>query len=350
MASITTAKLASRANRSEEFSAQSWQAALKTAIRDPGKLCQLLSLPAEIGTQAQIAAEQFGLFVPRDWLARIEKGNPADPLLRQILPVQSELTQQPGDQLDPVDDQSAAISPGVLQKYHSRVLLITTGICAVHCRYCFRRHFPYSDSPHSLAAWGEALAQIERDKTIGEVILSGGDPLSLVDDTLAGLIARIEQIAHVTRLRIHTRFGLMIPQRITDSLIKLLKKTRLQTIMVVHANHPREIVNIDGDTSVEDSLRKLVSAGIVTLNQSVLLRGVNDSAEVLSELSELLIQFGVMPYYLHQLDRVQGAAHFEVSISQGNEIIRQMREKLPGYAVPRYVQEVAGEKNKVVLA
>ena len=350
MASITTAKQAFPPNQSEEISNQSWQAALKTAIRDPAELCRVLDLPVELATNAQQAANEFGLFVPRVWLARIERRNQHDPLLRQVLPIADEMDNHRDDPLDPVDDQSAQITPGLLQKYHSRVLLIATGVCAVHCRYCFRRHYPYSESPHSMAAWDQALSQIEQDESIQEVILSGGDPLSLVDETIANLVKRIEQIGHVMRLRIHTRFGLMIPQRITDQLISTLKQSRLQAIVVVHANHPREIIEHQGDRRVEQSLKKLVSEGIVTLNQSVLLRGVNDCSDVLIQLSEVLTRLGVMPYYLHQLDRVQGAAHFEVPIQRGKEIIQQMREKLPGYAVPRYVQEIAGEKNKIVLA
>ena len=273
------------------------------------------------------------------------KGNPADPLLRQVLPLAEEVIPEPGFEADPVGDDSATLTPGLLQKYRSRALLITTGACAVHCRYCFRRHFPYSESPRSPDDWQPALDRIAEDPAIDEVLLSGGDPLTLVDSHLAELAKRIAVIPHVKRLRIHTRLPIVIPQRVTDELIHWLCGTRLTPIVVVHANHPQEI-----DHAVAAALTKLIERGIPVLNQAVLLRGVNDSAEALIGLSRRLVDLRVMPYYLHQLDRVAGAAHFEVPISRGIELIDQLRRALPGYAVPRYVQEVAGEAHKRVLA
>jgi EF-P beta-lysylation protein EpmB len=235
-------------------------------------------------------------------------------------------------------------APGLLQKYAGRVLLVTTGACAVHCRYCFRRHFPYQNSPHSLDGWDRAIDQIAADSSIQEVLLSGGDPLTLVDDTLARLAERLAAISHVRRLRVHTRLPIVIPERICDEMLAWLCGTRLRPILVVHANHPAEI-----DDAVAAALARLLHAGVMLLNQTVLLRGVNDDAQTLCQLSERLIEVGVMPYYLHQLDRVAGAAHFEVPEQTGRAIIRQMRARLPGYAVPRYVREVPGSPNKVVL-
>ena len=224
-------------------------------------------------------------------------------------------------------------------------LAITTGACAIHCRYCFRRHYPYSESPKSPDDWQPAIDRIAADRSIDEVILSGGDPLTLVDGHLAELAARIARVGHVHRLRIHTRLPIVIPQRVTDELLDWLRGTRLTPIVVVHANHPQEI-----DDATAAALSRLVDAGIVVLNQSVLLHGVNDNAEALIGLSRRLVDLRVMPYYLHQLDRVRGAAHFEVPISRGVELIELLRRALPGYAVPRYVQELAGEPHKRVLA
>jgi EF-P beta-lysylation protein EpmB len=244
-----------------------------------------------------------------------------------------------------VGDGAARQSPGLLQKYRSRVLMVTTGACAVHCRYCFRRHFPYSTGPRSLAEWGEAFAQIEADPTLREVILSGGDPLMLADRPLGELVARLGQIAHLRRLRVHTRLPLLIPERITAELVALLRSTRLTSIVVIHANHPREL---EGDAA--SAIARLADAGIVLLNQTVLLAGINDDLETLVELSERLVELRVLPYYLHQLDRVAGAAHFEVDEARGRELIAGMRAELPGYAVPRYVRETAGAASKLILA
>jgi EF-P beta-lysylation protein EpmB len=222
--------------------------------------------------------------------------------------------------------------------------MVTTGACAVHCRYCFRRHFPYDESPKSPQAWTAALDAIEADEGVHEVILSGGDPLTLVDRSLAELARRIAAIGHVRRLRIHTRLPIMIPQRVTPELLQWLTATRLAPVVVIHANHAAEI---QGDAAT--AVRRIVAAGIPTLNQAVLLRGVNDSADVLADLSERLLDLGVIPYYLHQLDRVAGAAHFEVPVVEGLQIMEELKRRLPGYAVPRYVREVAGERYKMPL-
>ena len=322
-----------------------WQQALKSAVRDPAQLIAAVELPSTLVEPARRAARDFPLFAPWPYIARMRKGDPDDPLLRQVLPFAAENDVLPGFAADPVGDGPAKQAAGLLQKYDGRALLITTGACAIHCRYCFRRHYPYSEVPRSIDDWQPALDRLAADSSIDEVLLSGGDPLTIVDEQLAALAQRLAAIPHLRRLRVHTRLPIVIPQRVTGELLAWLRGTRLQPIVVVHANHPQEI-----DERAAAALTRLVAAGIPTLNQSVLLRGVNDSAEALIGLSRRLIDLGVMPYYLHQLDRVQGAAHFDVPVGRGLELIAQMRRALPGYAVPRYVQEISGEASKRVLA
>ncbi len=322
-----------------------WQRDLRAAVRDAHELCRRLGLPAALADAAAGGADEFPVFVPPAYLARIRPGDPHDPLLRQVLPVADETTAAPGFSRDPVADKQATLQPGVLQKYAGRALLVTTGACAVHCRYCFRRHFPYEEVPHSVAAWDTALRKIAADDSLTEVILSGGDPLMLLDDRLATLVEKIAAIQHVTRLRVHTRLPVMIPTRVTEELIAWLTGTRLTPVVVIHANHAREL-----DDAVADSLSRLRQAGVTLLNQAVLLRDVNDSTAALAALGERLIEIGVVPYYLHQLDRVAGAAHFEVPIKQGRKIIDELRARLPGYMVPKYVQEIPGKPNKTALA
>jgi EF-P beta-lysylation protein EpmB len=321
-----------------------WQRVMKEAVRDVNELCQLLQLPPEFAAQAAGATGQFPLFVPRPFLARMRRGDASDPLLRQVLPLEAETLAVSEFTTDPVGDLSASLQPGLLQKYYGRVLMVTTGACAVHCRYCFRRHFPYAVAPRSLTDWLGAIEQIESDASIHEVILSGGDPLTLVDPLLAQLVHRLEKIPHLRRIRLHTRLPIVIPQRVTAELLDWLTGTRLTPVVVVHINHPAEI-----DTVVSAALAKLNAAGIPLLNQAVLLRGVNDNVDVLAELSERLIDLHVLPYYLHQLDRVAGAAHFEVPVERGRQIVAELQRRLPGYAVPRYVQEIIGRDHKVAL-
>lgn len=318
-----------------------WRDALKSAIRDPAELCQLLGLPESLAA----SVGDFPMLVPRGYAARMQTGDPNDPLLRQVLPVADEHASAPGFGIDPVGDLSAAKQPGLLQKYRGRVLLVLTGACAVNCRYCFRRHYPYATASAGPKQWLPALEQIALDESITEVILSGGDPLVLSDELLAELIQRLNAIPHLQRLRIHTRLPIVVPQRVTDALAALLSGLRQKPVVVIHANHAHEI-----DSAVEESIARLSSTGALLLNQAVLLRGVNNTYQAQADLCEKLVEIGVLPYYLHQLDRVAGAAHFGVEEAQGHEIIEQLRARLPGYAVPRYVQETAGEPNKVVLA
>ena len=313
-------------------------------MRDPVQLCTILQLPAQYQEAACRAAQLFPLVAPLPYIRRMRPADPFDPLLRQVLPIQEELHEVPDYGPDPVGDTPATILPGLLQKYAHRALLVATPTCAVHCRYCFRRHYDYDSTPRTLEAWQGALDQLEHDRSIEEVILSGGDPLVLSDQRLAELLSRLSDIRHLQRIRLHTRLPIVIPQRITDSLVELLRHNRLTTIVVIHANHPAEL-----DAHVALSLSRLLDAGIPVLNQSVLLRGVNDSVETLVKLSQALVNLRVMPYYLHQLDQVAGAAHFHVPIAQGQQLIAQMRSQLPGYAVPRYVLEQTGHAEKTVL-
>lgn len=321
----------------------SWQKAMKLAIRDSVDLCRELGLPTRLG--CEFAANSFRVFAPRGYVAKMTPGDPNDPLLLQVLARSEEVGEKSGFVKDAVGDLSAARAAGLIHKYHGRVLLIATGACAIHCRYCFRRHFPYETTPRTLEDWQPAIDTIANDDSIEEVILSGGDPLTLVDNLLEQLVSELEQIPHLKRLRIHTRLPIVIPERVTDELLGWVAGSRLAPIMVVHANHAREV---QGDVAV--ALGNLIQAGVPVLNQAVLLRGVNDSVEALSQLSLALVNLRVMPYYLHQLDRVAGAWHFEVPVEQGIELIKQLRERVPGYAVPRYVQEIAGEAHKRILA
>ncbi len=320
----------------------SWQEAVKDAVRDPAELCRLVGLPTRYASLR--AAGDFPVFAPRGYIARMRPADPSDPLLRQVLPLEDELALRPGFGTDPVGDQAATLSPGLLHKYHSRVLMVATGACAVHCRYCFRRHYPYEDGPKSPDQWSAAVDAIAADRTLREVILSGGDPLMLVDGHLRQLAERLAAIGHLRRLRVHTRLPLMIPERVGDELIAWLRGTRLVPVVVIHANHAQELTG-----GVVDALARLSDAGIPLLNQAVLLRGVNDDVDSLVELCERLVDLRVMPYYLHQLDRVAGAAHFEVELSRGLRLVDELRARLPGYAVPRYVRETAGAPGKTIL-
>jgi EF-P beta-lysylation protein EpmB len=328
-----------------ELDAINWRRTLAAAIRDPDRLCDLLELPETFRRGARIAASKFGLLAPTPFVNRIRRGDVNDPLLRQILPVIDEEEIHEGYTADPLHEISqpnAIIAPsGLIQKYTGRVLLITSHACAIHCRYCFRRHFPYESAPRSLEEFQPAIDAIADDESITEVILSGGDPLVRSDDWLASLVDRLSLIPHLRRLRVHTRLPIVIPQRVTDSMLDWLTGSRLTPYVVVHANHANEV---DDDTA--DVLVKMVNAGIVVLCQTVLLKGVNDNLAAMTDLCERLVDLRVLPYYLHRLDRVAGAAHFDVDDSVGREIIAGLAARLPGYAVPKFVVETPGEPNK----
>jgi len=322
-----------------------WQAALAQAITDPAELLAAVGLDPELLPAARSAAHLFPLRVPRGFVARIVRGDPDDPLLRQVLPLRLEGLERPGYDRDPVGDLAAMVAPGVLHKYHGRVLLTVTGACAIHCRYCFRRHFPYAEANAASDHWRDAVAHIAADPAIAEVILSGGDPLMLSDRRLVELTKELETLAHVRRVRIHTRLPVVLPERVDDGLLAWLTGTRLQRVVVVHVNHPREV-----DDSVRDALGRLRRVGVTLFNQSVLLHGVNDDAATLADLSEVLFDAGVLPYYLHMLDRVQGAAHFEVDDATARALMAELGARLPGYLVPRLVRELPGADAKMPLA
>lgn len=320
-----------------------WQRELAEAITDPAELLRLLGLAQEGSRASSTAQRSFPLRVPRYFAGLMRHGDPHDPLLAQVLPIAAELNTVAGFVTDPVGDLDAARGGGLLHKYHGRVLLITTGACAVHCRYCFRRHFPYTE--HSaLRDWQGVLRRLHDMPQVSEVILSGGDPLTLSDQRLGSLIDGLGQVPHLSRLRIHTRLPVVLPGRITPRLADLLRGSRLDAVCVIHANHPREVT-----AELDKALGQLRAAGVILLNQSVLLKSVNDDADTLAELSEALFRIGVLPYYLHQLDPVAGAAHFEVDAAQAAQLAERLRRILPGYLVPRLVREIPGHDYKVPL-
>ena len=324
--------------------APNWRQAWREAVRDPRELLAMLGLDGLASGISAEAAAQFPLRVPRGFVARMRHGDPADPLLRQVLPVLDEERIVPGFGLDAVGDEAARRGGGVIHKYNGRALLIATGSCAVHCRYCFRRHYPYAEDTAAAAGWREAVELIRADASIHEVILSGGDPLSLADHKLAELTDALRGIPHLRRLRIHTRLPIVLPERVDAGLLAWLRGLPWPVAIVVHANHAREF-----DAAVDDAMAALRDAGALLLNQAVLLRGVNDSVDALADLCERGHAAGVLPYYLHQLDRVAGAAHFEVGDAEALALHAALAARLPGYLVPRLVREVAGRTGKTPL-
>lgn len=310
-------------------------------MRDPRELLTLLGLEALAARVSDQAAEQFPLRVPRGFISRMRAGDANDPLLRQVLPLDEEMHPVPGFDLDAVGDTAARTATGVLQKYQGRALLIATGSCAVHCRYCFRRHYPYSEDTAAREGWREAVAAIAADDSIEEVLLSGGDPLSLATSKLEELTAALAAIPHLKRLRIHSRLPVVLPERVDAPLLRWLSALPWPVAMVIHANHANEF-----DAQVDAALADLRGAGVNLLNQAVLLRGVNDEVQALADLSERCFAAGVLPYYLHQLDRVAGVAHFEVDDARALALHEALRARLSGYLIPRLVREVAGDSGK----
>lgn len=318
-----------------------WQQAWRDAVRDPRELLTLVGLEPAALAISDAAAAQFPLRVPRGFVARMRRGDPADPLLRQVLPLDDEMQPVPGFSADAVGDGAARAGRGLIRKYRGRALLVATGSCAINCRYCFRRHFPYAEETAAAAGWREAIEAIAADAGIDEVILSGGDPLSLATTKLAQLTDALAATPHLRRLRIHSRLPVVLPERIDAELLAWLQSLPWPVTVVLHANHANEF-----DRGVDAALAAVRAAGATLLNQAVLLHGVNDSEDALAALSERGFEAGVLPYYLHQLDRVAGAAHFEVPDARALELHAALRRRLSGFLVPRLVREVAGDASK----
>ncbi|MFT3806517.1 EF-P beta-lysylation protein EpmB [Arenimonas sp.] len=324
--------------------ARSWQALWRDAVRDPRELLDLLGLAAHSGRVSEAAARQFELRVPRGFVAKMRRGDPDDPLLRQVLPVVDEERIVPGFGLDAVGDALARGATGLIHKYEGRALLIATGSCAVHCRYCFRRHFPYGEQTAAAGRWRDSLDYLRANPNVSEVLLSGGDPLSLATGKLVELTEALRELPQIRRLRLHTRLPIVLPERVDAELLAWLDRLPWPVAIVVHANHPNEL-----GEDVARAMRDLRMTGATLLNQSVLLRGVNDEVGTLSRLSEGLFDMGVLPYYLHQLDRVAGTAHYEVSDIDARQLHAKLSARLPGYLLPRLVREISGEPGKTPL-
>ena len=322
---------------------QNWIKQLANGISDPEKLLKILEIDPSPWQKGFAARKLFAQRVPLSFVDRMEKGNPFDPLLRQVLPLEEEFEIHSGYSNDPLKEQDNAV-PGLLHKYRNRVLMILKGGCAINCRYCFRRHFPYDENKGSKSVWMQSLAYIQDHPELNEVILSGGDPLMAKDQELDWLIENISAISHIKRLRIHTRLPVVIPERITPALREMFSATRLQVILVTHINHPNEI-----NQDLKLALNDLRSAGVTLLNQGVMLKGVNDDIETQVSLSETLFDAGVLPYYMHVLDKVQGAAHFYISDDKARAIMSGVIERVSGYLVPKLTREIGGRTSKTPL-
>jgi len=328
----------------QQSSQWSWQKVTANTVEDIDTLASLLSLDlAELSKR--VAANDFKLRVPLTFVSRMRQKDLNDPLLLQILPRTHEHTDAPGLSKDPLNEQAYNVCPGLVHKYRGRVLLTAAVSCPINCRYCFRRHFPYNENRLTPNTWGQALDYIRGDTSIKEVILSGGEPLLLNDRLLGQLLDEIESIQHIKQLRIHTRFPVAVPQRLTDEFCARLISSRCHVAVVLHANHPNEI-----DSLVKHYLQALANSRVTLLNQSVLLNGINNSVGILSELSEKLYDAGVLPYYLHATDAVTGTSHFQVSDEQAKRLALELTQELPGYLAPTLVREVCGEFAKTRLA
>jgi len=323
---------------------EDWLQQLADVVTDPTELLRLLSLEQHADLAAgNDARKLFALRVPRAFIQRMTPGNAHDPLLLQVLTSRQEFVDAPGYSTDPLDEQSSVV-PGLLHKYRNRALLLVKGGCAVNCRYCFRRHFPYQDNQGNKRNWQAAIDYIAEHPELDEIIFSGGDPLMAKDHELAWLVGALEKIPHLKRLRIHSRLPVVIPARITEGLCQILAETRLQVLMVSHINHAQEI-----DDELRYGMQMLKRAGVTLLNQSVLLRSINDDAQALANLSNALFDAGILPYYLHVLDKVQGAAHFFVSDDEARALVRQLLTMVSGYMVPKLAREIGGEPSKTPL-
>ena len=318
-----------------------WQQLLAQAIREPNALIDYLELPNKPFYDALQANKNHQLLAPLGYLDKIQKGNWNDPLLKQILPIEDEMLEVKGYVSDPVGDLNASMASGVLQKYQGRALIITTGTCAIHCRYCFRKEYPYSDAKPATNNWQQVIKAIRSDPSLHEIILSGGDPLILSDQRLTSLCQQLAAIPHIHTLRFHTRLPVVLPQRIDANFLHWFAALPLNKVVVIHANHANEI-----DAVVGDKLRALTQSGATVLNQSVLLKGVNNSVEALENLSQQLFHYQTLPYYLHLLDKVKGTAHFDIQQQQALILMKKLRNRLPGYLVPKLVREVSGKRSK----
>lgn len=322
---------------------QNWIQQLANGISDPAKLLQQLSIDPQPWQNGFDARKLFAQRVPQSFVDRMEKGNPYDPLLRQVLPLSEEFEVHPGYSEDPLEEQNNTV-PGLLHKYRNRALMIVKGGCAINCRYCFRRHFPYADNKGSKAVWQQSLDYLASQPELNEVILSGGDPLMAKDQELSWLIERIGTISHIKRLRIHSRLPVVIPARVTDELVELLANTRLQVVLVTHINHANEI-----NLELKQQMARLRAVNVTLLNQGVMLKGVNDNVAAQVALSETLFDAGILPYYMHVLDKVQGAAHFYISDADAKAIMSGLLERVSGYLVPTLTREIGGRKSKTPL-
>lgn len=322
----------------------SWQQLFSESLLTPEQLVQQLALPEALLTEIKQASELFQLRVPAPYLNRIKKGDINDPLLKQILPLGLEAVQTPGYVTDPLQEKDSNPIPGLVHKYKSRVLLITAGACAVNCRYCFRRHFEYQDNAISSSRLEEISDYLIQHPEINEVILSGGDPLATSDHRLQQIVNTLEAIPHIKRLRIHTRLPVVIPQRVTEHLVNFLAESHLKVVWVLHINHPQEI-----DDHVRQASLRLKSGNMLVLNQSVILKGINDDVATLTLLSETLFESDILPYYLHAFDPVTGAAHFNVTDREAIQLWQALQAELPGFLLPKLVREIPGRASKTLL-
>ncbi|QLB13432.1 L-lysine 2,3-aminomutase [Bisgaardia hudsonensis] len=323
---------------------QNWTDYLANAISDPKQLLNVLKLPIAPFEQAIQARKLFAMRVPMPFVEKMEKGNANDPLFLQVMTLQEEFLLREGFTKDPLQEQHTP-APNILHKYHNRLLFMIKNSCAINCRYCFRRHFPYAENKGNKENWKQALDYIAQHSEIEEVIFSGGDPLMAKDNELAWLLKSLENIPHLQRLRIHSRLPIVIPQRITEQLCSLFNDSRFQVILVTHINHPNEI-----DDKLAMAMKKLKNANVTLLNQSVMLKAINDNAQVLKNLSDKLFTIGILPYYLHLFDKVEGASHFYIEDDQAIKIYKELQSITSGYLVPKLAREIAGEKNKTLYS
>jgi EF-P beta-lysylation protein EpmB len=332
-------------NDTNNIHQEDWQIALSRAVTHPKQLFKRLQLDSQhLDSETFLASNSFRVFATESYLQRIKPKDINDPLLRQILPLGEEILNTESYTNDPLNEVQATTVPGLLHKYAGRALLITNAHCAINCRFCFRKNFSYSGNHYSSANKDAIIKYLKEHEDISELILSGGDPLLLNDKKLKELIYLTEQIPHIQRIRIHTRIPIVLPERITESLLGILADSRLKVVVVVHCNHAQEI-----DSAVENALHKLKIVCFSLLNQSVLLKGVNDDPLTLINLQHKLFENGVQSYYLHLLDKVKGTHHFDLPLHKAQILYQEMERQLPGYMLPKLVFESPEFPNKVQL-